>query len=444
MPGARSLSSSQLSNREARWLALAAQGLSEPRPATAAGRRTPAKTRAQLRSLMGQLGTIQLDAVNVLARTQFLVPFSRLGPYDPAVLRSLSGPQGSWFEYWGHAASLLPVALHPLLRWRMQRWRDDLVDSGAVQERRRAWRADNSAYIASVLAEVTERGPLAASQLSEPRRQSGQWWDRRSTGRRALELLFGDGVLSAWRSASFERIYDLTERVVPAAVLEIPTPSDEDAQKQLIVLAARCMGAATEADLADYFWLRPQRARVLVADLVGEGRLIQVAVEGWPQPAYVVPGVRPRPPKRESATLVSPFDSLIWARPRVERLFEFHYRIEIYVPGELRTHGYYVMPLLLGDALVARFDLKSDRHGDALLVVGAFAEAGQASGAVAEAAFAELQRLREWLGLSSLLVAPKGDLAPRLPALGRPAGLAKKVATKQIVRPSPGRPSPGP
>jgi uncharacterized protein YcaQ len=369
---------------------------------------------------MGQLGTIQLDAVNVLARTQFLVPFSRLGPYDPAALRSLSEPQGSWFEYWGHAASLLPVELHPLFRWRMQRWRDDLVDSAAAQERRRAWRAAHSTYIASVLAEVTERGPLAASQLSDPRRQTGEWWDRRSTGRRALELLFGDGVLSAWRSPNFERIYDLTERVVPAAVLEMPTPADEDAQKQLIALAARCLGVATEADLADYFWLRPQRARLLVAELVGEGCLLQVAVEGWPQPAYIVPGLRPRPPKRVSATLVSPFDSLIWARPRAERLFDFHYRIEIYVPGQLRTHGYYVMPLLLGDALVARLDLKSDRKGDGLLVVGAFAEPGQATGAVAEAALAELHRLREWLGLSSLLVGPKGDLAPRLTDLGRP------------------------
>jgi hypothetical protein len=238
-------------------------------------------------------------------------------------------------------------------------------------------------------------------------------------------------VLSAWRSPNFERIYDLTERVVPADVLEMPTPADEDAQKQLIALAARCMGVATEADLADYFWLRPQRARSLVPELVGEGRLLQVAVEGWLQPAYMVPGLRPRAPKRVGATLVSPFDSLIWNRPRAERLFDFHYRIEIYVPGQLRTHGYYVMPLLLGDALVARLDLKSDRNGDGLLVVGAFAEPGQATGAVAEAAFAELHRIRQWLGLSSLLVGTKGDLAPRLTKLGRPP-------RKAAPRPSPG------
>jgi uncharacterized protein YcaQ len=410
----------------------------------AGDRRTPAKTKSLLAGVMGQLGTIQLDAVNVLARTQFLVPFSRLGPYDPVVLRSLSGPEGGWFEYWGHAASLMPVSFHPLFRWRMQRFADDLVDSPKAQGRRRAWRADHSTYIASVLAEVTERGPLPASKLSEPRRQSGEWWDRRSTGRRALEVLFADGVLSAWRSANFERIYDLTERVIPATVLEMPTPADEDAQKELIVLAANSLGVATAVDLADYFWLRPQRALSLVAELVGEGRLVQVGVEDWSQPAYVVPGARPKPPKRATATLVSPFDSLIWTRARTQRLFEFHYRIEIYVPGQLRTHGYYVTPLLLGDELVALFDLKSDRKGDALLVVGAFAEPGQTTGAVAEAALAELHRLRQWLGLSSLLIGPKGDLAPRLTDLGRPAGLAEKVTTKQIVRPSAGRPSPGP
>ncbi len=397
-------------------------------------RRTPAKTKSLLHGVMGQLGTIQLDAVNVLARTQFLVPFSRLGTYDPAVLRSLSGPDASWFEYWGHAASLLPVELHPLLRWRMQRFRDDLVDGAAAQARRRAWRADHSTYIASVLGEVIERGPLPASQLSEPRRQGGEWWDRRSTGRRALEVLFADGVLSAWRTPNFERIYDLTERVVPAAVLEMPTPSDQDAQKQLITLAACSLGVATQADLADYFWLRPQRARQLVAELLGEGRLAQVSVEGWPQPAYVLPGSRPKPPKRVGATLISPFDSLIWTRPRAQRLFEFHYRIEIYVPGQLRTHGYYVMPLLLGDALVARFDLKSDRKGDALLVVGAFAEPGQATGAVAEAALAELHRLREWLGLSNLLVAPKGESRSQAHRFGT-YGRAGKEGSYQANRP---------
>ena len=245
---------------------------------------------------MGQLGTIQLDAVNVLERTQFLVPFSRLGSYDPAALRALSGPGGHWFEYWGHAASLLPVELQPLFRWRMERSRQDLLDNVGARERRRAWRAAHADYMAAVLAEVTEVGPLAASQLSEPRRRTGEWWDRRSLGRLALELLFGDGVLAAWRGANFERIYDLTERIIPAEVLALPTPAPEDAQRELIALAARCMGVATVADLADYFWMRVPAARPRVSELVDDGRLAKVSVEGWSQPAYLAPGALPPPP----------------------------------------------------------------------------------------------------------------------------------------------------
>ena len=319
----------QLSSLEARRLAIAAQGLANPRPRP----RGRGPDDQQLRKVMGQLGTIQLDAVNVLERTQFLVPFSRLGSYDPAALRALSGPGGHWFEYWGHAASLLPVELQPLFRWRMERSRQDLLDNVGARERRRAWRAAHADYMAAVLAEVTERGPLAASQLSEPRRRTGEWWDRRSLGRLALEFLFGDGVLAAWRGANFERIYDLTERIIPAEVLALPTPAPEDAQRELIALAARCMGVATVADLADYFWMRVPAARPRVSELVDEGRLAKVSVEGWSQPAYMAPGALAASPRRRHATLISPFDSLIWARPRAQRLFNFHYRIEIYVPG---------------------------------------------------------------------------------------------------------------
>jgi len=402
-----------LSNGDARRLAIAAQGLAAPRPSTENGR----PGRRHLGRLMDKLGTIQLDAVNVLARTQFLVPFSRLGSYDPAALRSLSGPGEDWFEYWGHAASLLPVRLHPLFRWRMQRSREDMVDNSRVRERRRAWRAEHAGYLTTVLSEVTERGPLAASQLAEPRRQTGEWWDRRSLGRRALEFLFSDGVLAAWRSANFERIYDLTERVVPAAVLDLPAPAAGDAQRELIALAARCLGVATVADLADYFWVGAPETRLRVAELVEEGRLTEVTVEGWSQPAYVVVEKALRARRRHDAVLLSPFDSLIWARPRTERLFGFHYRIEIYVPGGQRKHGYYVMPLLFREELVARFDLKSDRKNSALLVLGSFAEPGNGTGVVAEAALAELHRLREWLGLERLSIGKKGDFAPQLRAV---------------------------
>ncbi|HXW78282.1 MAG TPA: crosslink repair DNA glycosylase YcaQ family protein [Acidimicrobiales bacterium] len=402
----------ELSNREARRLAIAAQGLSAPRPTSPKG----LGGSTQLCRLMDRLGTIQLDAVNVLARTQLLVPYSRLGACDPAAFRRLSEPGGAWFEYWGHAASLLPMSLYPLFGWRKERSRADLVDSAKAQERRRAWRAEHRDYLAAVLSEVSERGPLAASQLSEPRRRTGQWWDRSSHGRVALELLFGDGVLSAWRNANFERINDLAERVVPAAVRALPTPGAEDAQRELVARAAQCMGVATAADLADYFWLRPSAARLRIAELVEEGRLWRASVEGWPQPAYVPIGTVQRPVRRQDATLLSPFDSLIWNRQRTERLFGFHYRIEIYVPGPERAHGYYVMPLLLADQLVGRFDLKADRKNRTLLVVASFAEPGKGNSTVAAAALAELNRLRQWLGLERLSIGDRGDFASCLVA----------------------------
>jgi len=401
----------QLSRREARWLALDAQGLGTPRRPE--GGRPP--TAAQLGRLLDRLGTLQLDAVNVLERTQFVVPFSRIGSYDPAVLRGLTGPRGRCFEYWGHAASVLPSEMYPLFRWRMDRWSSDLAE-GPAAERRRAWRTAHADYLAAVLREVAEAGPMTASQLSDPRRRAGEWWERRSDGRRALELLFGDGVLAGWRSSNFERVYDLTERVIPPAVLDLPVPSADEAQRELIWIAARCLGVATAADLADYFWIRAPVARLRVAELVEAGRLISVTVEGWRQPAYTVADPRPRAPRREHATLLSPFDSLIWSRDRAERLFDFRYRIEIYVPEHLRKHGYYVMPLLIGDQLVARFDLKADRKAGTVRVAASYLEPGVAAGSVLDAAVAELRALGDWLGLARIAVVARGDLAP---ALGR-------------------------
>ncbi|MGH8997666.1 MAG: winged helix-turn-helix domain-containing protein, partial [Acidimicrobiales bacterium] len=378
----------------------------KPRPA---GARRPGK--GQLVGLLDRLGTLQLDAVNVLERTQFLVPFARLGAYDRDDLRSLSGPGRPWFEYWGHAASLLPVELYPLFRPRMAAFSHDQVDGPVAQRRRAAWRTAHADYLAAVLREVEERGPLAASELADPRRQAGEWWDRRSLGRRALELLFGDGVLAGWRTTNFERVYDLAERVIPAEFHSAPSPSLEESQRELLVLAARCLGVATTADLADYFGVRPAQAKVRVAELVEDRRLEEVAVEGWRQPAYAVGPVRPRAPRRAVGTLLSPFDSLIWNRDRTERLFGFRYRIEIYVPEPLRTHGYYVLPLLVGDQLVGRFDLKSDRKTSTLRVAGAHAEPGADDGTVVEAAVPELRGIAAWLGMERVASAGRGELA---------------------------------
>jgi uncharacterized protein YcaQ len=394
-----------LSQREARWLALAAQGLDRPRP-RARGRRA-------LRTAIERLGALQLDAVNVLERPQFVVPFSRLGGFDRKALHGLCGPDGALFEYWGHAASLLPVSLHPFFRWRMAEFRSPKPPT-PYMERWRAWGKANAPYIRRVQDEIRERGPLSAGQLADPRRRDGPWWNRRSVGRQALEHLFAQGKVAAWRNESFERVYDLPERVIPGEVLARPTPSGADAQRELIAASAAALGIGTAGDLADYYRIRNGPAAARVAELVEAGRLERVHVEGWREPAYRAAGLRAKRPTRAHATLLSPFDSLIWERDRTSRLFDFDYRIEIYVPAPKRRHGYYVLPLLLGDELVARFDLKADRKSAALRVEGAYLEPGSEAGPVAEAAVDELRALGSWLGLATLRVGRRGNLARAL------------------------------
>jgi uncharacterized protein YcaQ len=368
-----------------------------------------------------RLGALQLDAVNVVARTQYLVLFARLGPYDRDHLHRLAGPRGPIFEYWGHMASLQPVALHPLLRWRMERG-GSYGERTAHSSRIDTWAREHAGYIDSVLAEVGERGPLSASMLSEPRRRDGEWWGRRSVGRQALEHLFERGQVAAWRTPSFERVYDLPERALPAEVLAAPTPGIEDAQRCLLLRAADALGVATARDLADYFRIRTAEASRGVRELVEGGELISVDVEGWSEPGYVRPGVTPARPRRTHATLLSPFDSLIWDRTRTERLFGFEYRIEIYTPAARRRYGYYVLPVLLGDRLVGRLDLKADRQLGALRVLAAHAEQGADHGAVATAVASELETMSTWLGTDRVEVSDRGDLAPALRSAVGPSG----------------------
>jgi hypothetical protein len=268
--------------------------------------------------------------------------------------------------------------------------------------------------VAAVLEDIRERGPVTAADLQhhdEPRGPKGPWWDW-SDVKRSLEFLFWSGEITSARRRRFERLYDIPERVIPAPVLKTPTPSDDEAQRALLRVAARAMGVATEPDLRDYFRLPTAESKARVAELVEAGELTEVAVEGWRTPAYLAPGAR-LPRRVDACALVGPFDSLIWERPRVERLFGFRYRIEIYVPREQRVHGYYVLPFLLGDQLVARVDLKSDRAVGALLVQAAHVEDG-APPETAEALGGELRRLAGWLGLDDVVVSGAGDLAPAL------------------------------
>jgi hypothetical protein len=389
----------------ARRIALAAQGFASPRPAGRIGD-------AQLRRATGRLHLHQIDSVNVLARAHYLPLFSRLGDYPRERLDAAAwGRKRRLFEYWAHEASLLPLELHPLLRWRMER-----ADRGEGMWRHiRAFAGERRPEAMAVLGRIRAEGPMAASDLKEAKGRSG-WWEW-SDAKTALEWLFWAGhVTTATRRGSFERVYDLSERVIPAEVLALPTPSKEDAQRALIERSAAALGIATAADLRDYFRVKPE-ATPRIGELVEEGVLLPVRVEGWRQPAFLHRDAR-RPRRIGAAALLVPFDPLIWERSRVERLFGLRYRIEIYTPPEKRVHGYYVLLFLCGETLAARVDLKADRQAGLLRVQSAWGEPGAPADAPERLA-AELELMTRWLGLERVAVAERGDLAPALAALVR-------------------------
>ncbi|RZU32650.1 winged helix-turn-helix domain-containing protein [Blastococcus saxobsidens] len=385
----------------ARRIALAAQGFAEPRPATAIGTR-------QLRRLTDRLAVVQIDSVNVLSRSHYLPAFSRLGPYPRPSLDALSNQRHELFEYWAHEASFLPARLHPFLRWRMA-----AADQEAWGSMTRVQR-ERPEYVAALLDRVRADGPLKASQLQEERpNRPGSMWNWHA-GKAALEYLFFTGALTATaRTAGFERVYDLPERVLPRHALEASTPPRADAVRELVRTAARALGVATETDLRDYFRLSPADARTAIAELTDAGELQPVEVAGWGRPAYLDPAAR-RPRWIRAQALLSPFDSLVWERPRVERIFGFRYRLEIYTPAAKRVHGYYVLPFLLGDRLVARVDLKADRQAGVLRVQAAHAEEGVERSAVAAALAGELRLMAAWMDLGDVAVAERGDLWPGL------------------------------
>lgn len=392
-----------LSASEARRIAIAAQGLARPRPTKRVGA-------AELARLVDELGGVQLDSVNVIARSHYLVVFSRLGAYDRAALDALShaGPR-KLFEYWGHEASLLPVAMQPLLRWRMARAREEAYRGVVAIARRKA-------FVGRVLAHVAEHGPVGAGDITVPQRRRGEggWWGW-SDIKCAVEWLFWSGAVTTAARRQFERLYDLPERVLPPEIVGAATPAETDAQRALVERAARAMGVATERDVCWYYKLRADVARRAIAALVEGGALQRVRVEGWKQPAYLHRDARvPVAGALERAALLTPFDSLIWARERTERLFGMRYRIELYTPADKRIYGYYVMPFLLGDDLAARVDLKADRKAGALRVQAAHLERGRARGPVAAALARELRAMADWLGLPHLAVARRGDLAREL------------------------------
>jgi uncharacterized protein len=402
----------ELSAAQARRAALAAQGLTTARPRGRVDVR-------HLRRALDRVGIVQLDSVNVFSRSHYMPLFSRLGPYPRETLDQLtvhqdgidgraSAERRELFEYWGHEASLVPVDMQPLMRWRMARV-DDLAWAGVARVGR-----EERVLVKRVLKLVRERGPIRAAEVGGPRRerQAGEMWNW-NDGKKALEYLFFAGEVAAERRVNFERLYDVPERVLPAAVLEMPTPDEAEAQRALLLFAARRLGVASEPDLGDYFRLPRADSKARLAELVEAGALAPVAVEGWAAPAYAPPDLHV-PRRIRARALLTPFDSMVWARERTERLFGFRYRIEIYVPAAKRVHGYYVLPFLLGDRLVARVDLKSDRQAGVLRVVGAFAEPRVEEGRVADELADELRLVSRWLGLGGVEVARKGNLAAAL------------------------------
>ena len=398
-----------LSGAQARRIALAAQGFADPRPVGRVDFR-------HLRRVLDRVGLLQIDSVNVLVRSHYLPVFARLGPYPRELLDRFAwgGQRRELFEYWAHEASLLPLRLQPHLRWRMARASTDAWGSMVAIFR------DKPEFVDQVRALVTEKGPIGASAVEADRvaRRNGAMWNWHD-GKVALEWLFFRGEVAAAGRRNFERLYDLTERVIPPVILNQPTPSVPDAQRELIRVAARAFGVATERDLRDYFRLRPAESQARVAELVDAGELLPVSVQGWPRPAYLWPGAR-IPRRLGARALLSPFDSLIWERQRTERIFGFRYRLEVYTPAVQRVYGYYVLPFLLGEHLVARVDLKSDRAAGVLLIQAAYGAGTHPPAEVASELAAELRLLADWLGLpGAVAVADRGDLAGPLRAMTR-------------------------
>lgn len=385
----------------ARRIALAAQGFSAPRPRGKV-------TREHLRKVLGHVGLIQIDSVNVLVRSQELPLFSRLGKHSRSLIPDATA-DGELFEYWGHEAAHIPTEHHHLFRWRM-------AEAGTTSYWK-YWMDDLDEFRPNFLDEVLERvksdGPLVAGDVRTRTGPKGTWWDW-DHGKRALELLFYRGDITATRRPKdFARVYDIASRTIPSHALARQTPSDNDARRELLRLASRSLGVATLKDLADYYRQKPTVCRPLVEELVASGELSPVRVQGWKEPAFLArDAVMPR--KVNARALLSPFDSLVWFRPRVERLFDFVYRIEIYVPEPQRVYGYYVLPFLLGEQLVARVDLKADRQQGVLRVNGAFGEKGIDVDKVADALADELSLMADWLGLSDVVIGQRGNLSRQL------------------------------
>ena len=371
---------------EARSLALAAQGFDKPRSKSKS-------STADAVEVIKKLGVIQIDSVNVLVRSQELPLFSRLGDHDRNAINKATA-QNKIFEYWGHEAAILPVEIQPLFRWKMNAARTGKIKHWGLT----SFYADNKAFVKRILKHVEANGPVTARELSTRTEKKSSWWDW-DEAKTVLEYLFLTGqIMARGRGTDFARIYDITERVLPSKILNTPTPTENEARKQLLVRAAKAQGVATLSDLADYYRQKTAVIKPLVIELVEQGELREVTVDTWVEKAFVHRSAK-LPKKLYATALLSPFDSLVWCRPRNERLFDFHYRIEIYTPKEKRKFGYYVLPFMLNGEIVGRVDLKADRANSNLLVQSVHTEKGIKRASINGALTDELRALANWLDL---------------------------------------------
>ncbi|WP_025127193.1 winged helix-turn-helix domain-containing protein [Pseudomonas sp. PH1b] len=390
--------------KQARRLALAAQGFG--------GRQPPASIKAsRLNQQIERLGLLQIDSVNALVRAHYLPLFSRLGSYPQQLLDQAAWSQGrqrTLFEYWGHEASLLPMSMYPLMRWRMQRARQ----GQGIYSQLARFGQERQATLRRVLAAVEEQGALGAGSLSTREQRAGPWWDW-SDEKHALEWLFAAGEVTVSGRRGFERLYDLPERVIPAAILQQMPLEEAQAQRRLLLQAAGALGVATEKDLRDYFRLDPGDSRARLAELCESGELMRCEVQGWKQSAYCLPEARV-PRKVEASALLSPFDSLIWERSRTERLFDFRYRLEIYTPQHKRVYGYYVLPFLHNERIAARVDLRAERTQGRLAVHAVHEEPFGLDEEGVRALALQLRKMADWLGLEQIQLNCQRDGAQRL------------------------------
>ncbi|ARU88986.1 winged helix-turn-helix domain-containing protein [Pseudomonas sp. M30-35] len=395
-----------LSLKQARRLVLAAQGFNS---------RQPKSVKAiHLNAAIERLGVVQIDSVNALVRSHYLPLFSRLGNYSHALLEQAawsSGRQRKLFEYWGHEASLLPMSVYPLLRWRMRR-----AEQGEGIYRQLAkFGREQQPLIRSVLQSVKERGALGAGSLAAGDKSKGPWWGW-SDEKHALEWLFAAGHVTVAGRNGFERLYDLPERVLPAEALNHADIDEATAQRQLLMHSAQALGVASEVDLRDYFRLDARDSKVRINELLESGELTEIAVQGWDKPGYHPTASLKIPRKVTASALLSPFDSLVWQRQRTERLFDFRYRLEIYTPQHKRVYGYYVLPFLHNEQLLARLDLRAERAKGCLALHALHSEAGGLDDSAIAAMAEQLQRMAAWLGLASVAVNCRRPEAARLQA----------------------------